>query len=41
VQNILNKLDVPSRRVAAAVYRSAFQPDWLATDERRPASLAG
>lgn len=41
VQNILNKLDVPSRRVAAAVYRSAFQPDWVATDERRPASQAG
>lgn len=41
VQNILNKLEVPSRRSAAAVYRSAFQPDWLATDERRPASLAG
>ncbi len=41
VQNILNKLDVPSRRSAAAVYRSAFQPDWLATDERKPASLAG
>ncbi|MDQ5822070.1 MAG: response regulator transcription factor [Actinomycetota bacterium] len=41
VQNILNKLEVPSRRLAAAVYRSAFQPDWLATDERRPASLAG
>jgi two-component system nitrate/nitrite response regulator NarL len=41
VQNILNKLEVPSRRSAAAVYRSAFQPDWLATDARRPASLAG
>lgn len=41
VQNILNKLEVPSRRSAAAVYRSAFQPDWLARDERRPASLAG
>ena len=41
VQNILNKLEVPSRRSAAAVYRSAFQPDWLATDERRPSSLAG
>jgi two-component system nitrate/nitrite response regulator NarL len=41
VQNILNKLEVPSRRSAAAVYRSAFQPDWLATDERRQASLAG
>jgi DNA-binding NarL/FixJ family response regulator len=40
VQNILNKLEVPSRRSAAAVYRSAFQPDWLATDERRPASRA-
>lgn len=31
VQNILNKLEVPSRRSAAAVYRSAFQPDWLAS----------
>ena len=41
VQNILNKLEVPSRRSAAAVYRSAFQPDWLVTDERTPASLAG
>ena len=41
VQNILNKLEVPSRRSAAAVYRSAFQPDWLATDARTPASLAG
>ena len=41
VQNILNKLDVPSRRSAAAVYRSAFQPDWLATDERNLASLEG
>jgi two-component system nitrate/nitrite response regulator NarL len=41
VQNILNKLEVPSRRSAAAVYRSAFQPDWLATDARSPASLAG
>jgi DNA-binding NarL/FixJ family response regulator len=41
VQNILNKLEVPSRRSAAAVYRSAFQPDWLATDERTPASLTG
>lgn len=41
VQNILNKLDVPSRRSAAAVYRSAFQPDWLVTDERNLASLAG
>jgi DNA-binding NarL/FixJ family response regulator len=40
VQNILNKLDVPSRRSAAAVYRSAYRPDWF-TDERRPASLAG
>ena len=41
VQNILNKLEVPTRRSAAAVYRSAFQPDWLVTDERTPASLAG
>jgi len=41
VQNILNKLEVPSRRSAAAVYRSAFQPDWLVTDERTPASLTG
>jgi DNA-binding NarL/FixJ family response regulator len=41
VQNILNKLEVPSRRSAAAVYRSAFQPDWLVTDVRRPASLTG
>jgi DNA-binding NarL/FixJ family response regulator len=41
VQNILNKLEVPSRRSAAAVYRSAFQPDGLATDERTPASLTG
>jgi DNA-binding NarL/FixJ family response regulator len=41
VQNILNKLEVPSRRSAAAVYRSAFQPDRLVTDERTPASLTG
>jgi DNA-binding NarL/FixJ family response regulator len=41
VQNILNKLEVPSRRSAAAVYRSAFQPDRLVTDARRPASLTG
>lgn len=41
VQNILNKLEVPSRRLAAAVYRSAFRPDWLATDARTPESLAG
>ena len=41
VQNILNKLEVPSRRSAAAVYRSAFQPDWLVTDELTPASLTG
>jgi DNA-binding NarL/FixJ family response regulator len=41
VQNILNKLEVPTRRSAAAVYRSAFQPDWLVTDERTPASLTG
>ena len=41
VQNILNKLEVPTRRSAAAVYRSAFQPDWLITDERTPASLTG
>ena len=40
VQNILNKLEVPSRRSAAAVYRSAFQPDWAITDQARPAALA-
>jgi DNA-binding NarL/FixJ family response regulator len=33
VQNILNKLEVPSRRAAAGVYRSAYRPDGLAAGE--------
>ena len=41
VQNILNKLDVPSRRSAAAVYRSAFQPVGLTTSADPPASATG
>jgi DNA-binding NarL/FixJ family response regulator len=33
VQNILNKLEVPSRRAAAAVYRSAYRPEGLVAEE--------